>query len=64
MRQGGEFVDSVVEGSECEVLLDKTNFYAEAGGQAPDVGQLMSDKVKYFITLVVFRSKVYHHRSV
>lgn len=41
----GKFVSSVEAGSDAlfGVLLDKTNFYAEAGGQTYDVGQLTID---------------------
>ncbi|XP_067006917.2 alanine--tRNA ligase, cytoplasmic [Anabrus simplex] len=38
LRYGGKFVDEVTSGQECGVLLDKTLFYAEAGGQIYDEG--------------------------
>jgi alanyl-tRNA synthetase len=37
----GKLVDSVRDGMECGVVLDRSNFYAEAGGQASDRGTLM-----------------------
>ena len=43
---GGQFVECVDQGSLCGLLLDKTNFYAEAGGQAADQGTAVTDKVK------------------
>lgn len=41
LRFDKEFVDKVTTGQECGVLLDKTNFYAEQGGQIYDVGFLV-----------------------
>ncbi|VDO69077.1 unnamed protein product [Heligmosomoides polygyrus] len=40
IRSDGKFVDSVESGVEGAVLLDKTNFYAEQGGQIYDTGVL------------------------
>lgn len=38
IRCSGEFVDSVSSGQYCGVLLDRTNFYPEQGGQIFDQG--------------------------
>ncbi|KAL3280531.1 hypothetical protein HHI36_003763 [Cryptolaemus montrouzieri] len=38
LRFNKRFVDEVTTGQECGVLLDKTNFYAEQGGQIYDTG--------------------------
>lgn len=38
IRNDNKFVDEVVSGQVCGILLDKTNFYAEAGGQIFDQG--------------------------
>ncbi|XP_028147378.1 alanine--tRNA ligase, cytoplasmic [Diabrotica virgifera virgifera] len=41
LRYNKEFVDEVHTGQECGVLLDKTNFYAEQGGQIYDTGYIV-----------------------
>lgn len=39
--ENGAAVNSVGEGQRCGLLLDRTNFYAEQGGQASDRGYLV-----------------------
>lgn len=41
LRYNKQFVDKVETGQECGVLLDKTNFYAEQGGQIYDTGYMV-----------------------
>ncbi|PNF25968.1 Alanine--tRNA ligase, cytoplasmic [Cryptotermes secundus] len=41
LRHSKKFVDHVTSGQECGVLLDKTSFYAEQGGQIYDEGFLV-----------------------
>ncbi|CAH0557384.1 unnamed protein product [Brassicogethes aeneus] len=40
LRYNKQFVDQVETGQECGVLLDKTSFYAEQGGQIYDTGYI------------------------
>lgn len=40
LRYNKQFVDEVQTGQECGVLLDRTNFYAEQGGQIYDTGYI------------------------
>ncbi|XP_054722603.1 alanine--tRNA ligase, cytoplasmic-like [Uloborus diversus] len=43
LRVVGGFVDAVEEGGECGVILDRTSFYAEAGGQTYDRGFMVKE---------------------
>ncbi|XP_045511310.1 alanine--tRNA ligase, cytoplasmic [Colias croceus] len=38
LRKNKQFVDQVVSGDECGIILDRTSFYAEQGGQIFDEG--------------------------
>ncbi len=44
----GQFVPHMHEGQEGMVILDKTPFYAEMGGQIADIGLLKADEQKLF----------------
>ncbi|MFJ7467899.1 alanine--tRNA ligase [Peribacillus frigoritolerans] len=44
--KNGELVTEAQEGEEVHVILDKTPFYAESGGQIADIGTMASESVK------------------
>ena len=44
LRFNKKFVDEVESGNRCGVLLDKTCFYAEQGGQQYDLGYMNLEK--------------------
>lgn len=48
LRFNKQFVDQVTTGQECGILLDKTCFYAEQGGQIFDLGYMTKDTDKDF----------------
>ncbi len=45
-------VQSASDGSEVEVVLDRTPFYAESGGQVSDVGKVLSESAHLDVTSV------------
>ena len=45
-----EIVDSINEAERGIVILDKTTFYGESGGQVGDTGEIISDKFKLKVT--------------
>ncbi len=59
-REGDE-VESLSEGEEGLVVLDRTPFYAEAGGQVSDVGKLEGSEVKASVLEVQERKGAYYH---
>ena len=41
----GAVIDKLREGQQGEIILDRTCFYAEGGGQEADSGQLISEVI-------------------
>ncbi|HEV2666724.1 MAG TPA: alanine--tRNA ligase, partial [Blastocatellia bacterium] len=48
--RNGELVDEIVAGDEAEVVLDRTPFYAESGGQVGDVGVFENEDARLLVT--------------
>jgi alanyl-tRNA synthetase len=46
----GKQVQQVAEGAEAELVLDRTPFYAESGGQVGDRGELLGEGTKFAVT--------------
>ena len=58
---GGVSVESAEAGSEVEVVLDRTPFYAEMGGQVGDTGTLAGDSAKLEVSDTKGHSGLYAH---
>ncbi|HEX8784235.1 MAG TPA: alanine--tRNA ligase [Steroidobacteraceae bacterium] len=60
LKQGAQ-VESLEKGDAGEVVLDRTPFYAEAGGQVGDAGQLTSSGARFVVTDTVKRGAAHAH---
>ncbi len=60
--QNGQRVDAAPEGAEVSVVLDRTPFYGESGGQAGDSGQLQAEGVTAEVIDVTRQEGVFLHR--
>jgi alanyl-tRNA synthetase len=61
LLRGGAPVDVLNSGEEGEVVLDRTPFYAEAGGQVGDAGELTADGVRFVVTDTQKRGVAHAH---
>ncbi len=61
--QNGQRVDSASEGAEVSVVLDRTPFYGESGGQTGDSGQLRAEGVTVDVINVSRHEGVFLHRA-
>ncbi len=57
-----QFVDQASEGTSASVLLDRTPFYAEGGGQVTDTGLLLKDGFRAEVVSVTKHHDVFLHK--
>ena len=60
LKQGAR-VETLAEGEEGEVVLDRTPFYAEAGGQVGDAGELSAPGVRFVVSDTQKRGAAHAH---
>jgi len=60
LKEGAQ-VESLAQGDTGEVVLDRTPFYAEAGGQVGDAGQLTASGVRFLVTDTQKRAAAHVH---
>ncbi|TQV76581.1 alanine--tRNA ligase [Aliikangiella marina] len=60
----GGIVDAVTAGAEASIILDKTPFYAESGGQVGDKGRLLADGVEFEVKDTVKLNDAFAHRGL
>jgi alanyl-tRNA synthetase len=61
LLKGGVAVPELNSGDEGEVVLDRTPFYAESGGQVGDAGELASPGVRFVVVDTQKRGAAYSH---
>jgi alanyl-tRNA synthetase len=61
LLKGGAAVQSLNAGDEGEVVLDRTPFYAESGGQVGDAGDLGNVSAKFTVTDTQKRGAAFSH---
>ena len=55
---------SATKGDNVQIVLNKTSFYAESGGQLGDEGLIMSNEVKITVEKVVKKKNVFLHYGI
>jgi alanyl-tRNA synthetase len=60
LKKGAQ-VEALAEGEEGEVVLDRTPFYAEAGGQVGDAGELTAAGVRFMVSDTQRRGAAHSH---
>ncbi|UCG83666.1 MAG: alanine--tRNA ligase [Dehalococcoidia bacterium] len=63
LAAGGKAHEVVVEGQQVEVVLDKTSFYAEMGGQVADTGEIVGRRGRIAISDTVWAGDLVVHRG-
>jgi alanyl-tRNA synthetase len=61
LLKGGAVVQSLNAGDEGEVVLDRTPFYAESGGQVGDAGELGNVSAKFLVVDTQKRGAAFSH---
>ncbi|MGH8295102.1 MAG: alanine--tRNA ligase, partial [Steroidobacteraceae bacterium] len=61
LLEGGNPVNELRAGESGEVVLDRTPFYAEAGGQVGDTGELMGSETRFLVQDTVKRGAAHAH---
>jgi alanyl-tRNA synthetase len=61
LLKGGAAVDTLNTGEEGEVVLDRTPFYAESGGQVGDAGELGNVSAKFTVADTQKRDSAFSH---
>lgn len=67
LRRDKQFVNEVNSGQECGIILDKTNFYAEQGGQIFDEGYMVKtddDSVEFTVKNVQVKGGYVLHTGI
>ena len=61
--QDNQRVEALLPGQQGLVLLDRTVFYAESGGQVGDSGELVSDQARFFVVDCIKQGDSYWHQG-
>jgi alanyl-tRNA synthetase len=62
--QNNEYTDKVIAGEEAQIILDKTPFYAESGGQVADQGTIVAEGLQMSVKSVIKAPNGQHLHTV